>query len=59
MNGILHREKTVRERILKNISICELHYFRYHFIKVMYKVITSLFLQKSLEADRNLEIQPK
>ena len=34
----------LRERILKNISICEIHYTKYQFIKIMYKIITSLFL---------------
>ena len=58
MNGILHREKTLRERILKNISVCEIHYSKYQLTKSMYKIITFLFLQKSLEADRNSGIQP-
>ena len=46
MNGIPHRGKTLRERILKNISVCEMHYSKYQLIKSMYKIITSLFLQK-------------
>ena len=35
MNGILHRRKTLRERILKNISVCEINYFKYQLIKSM------------------------
>ena len=58
MNGILHRRKTLTEEILKNISACEIHYSKYQLIKSMYKIITSLFLQKSLEADDNSGIQP-
>ena len=26
MNGILNGGKTLRERVLKNISVCEIHY---------------------------------
>ena len=57
MDGILHRGKTLRERILKNISVREIHYFKHQLIKGMYKIITSLLLQKSLRADRNSGIQ--
>ena len=42
----------------KEISpVYELHYSIYQFIKSINKIITSLFLQKSLEAYRNSEIQ--
>ena len=44
MNDILHRGKTLRERILKCIFVCEIHYSKYQLIKSMYKMITSLFL---------------
>ena len=43
MNGILHGGKTLREKILKNISVCEIHYSKYQLIKSMYKIITSFF----------------
>ena len=36
----------------KNISVCEIHYSKYQLIKSMYKIITSLFLQKSPEASQ-------
>ena len=42
MNGILHGGKTLREKILKNISVCEIHYSKYQLIKSMYKIITSV-----------------
>ena len=59
MNGILNGGKTLRERILKNISVCEIHYSKYYLMKSMYKIITSLLLQKSLEAaDHNSGIHP-
>ena len=58
MNGILKRGKTLRERIL-NIYVYEIHYSKNQLIKSMHKIITSLFLQKSLEAYRNSGIQPK
>ena len=35
VNGILQRGKTLRERILKNISVCEIHYSTYQLIKSM------------------------
>ena len=50
MNGILNGGKTLRERILKNIFVCEIYYSKYQFMKNAYKIITFLFLQKSLEA---------
>ena len=53
MNGILNRGKILRERTLKNISVCEIHYSKYQLIKTLYKIITSLFQQKSLEAYHN------
>ena len=43
----------------KNTSVCETHYSKYQLIKIMYKTITSLFLQKPLEADCNSGIHPK
>ena len=58
MNGILHRAKTQKERILKNILVCEIHYSKYLLMKSKYKIITFLFLQKSLEAHRNSGIHP-
>ena len=57
MNGFLHSGKTLRERILKNMFVCEIHYSKYQLVKSMYEIITCLFLQKSLEADRNSETQ--
>ena len=45
MNGILNRGKTLRERILKNISVCEIHYSKYQLIKSMYKIITSVSVE--------------
>ena len=32
----------------KNVFVCEIHYSKYQLIKSMYKIIASLFLQKSL-----------
>ena len=52
MKGILNGGKTLRGRILK-ISPSKIHYFKYQLIKNMNKIITSLFLHKSLEAYRN------
>ena len=42
MNGNLHRENTTKERILKNISFCEIYYSKYQLIKSMYKITTSV-----------------
>ena len=42
MNGTLHGGKTLREKILKNISVCEMH-SKNQLIKSMYKIITSVF----------------
>ena len=42
MNGVLQGGMTLRERILKNISVCEIHYSKYQLIKSMYKIITSV-----------------
>ena len=52
MKGILNGGKTLGGRILK-ISPSKIHYFKYQLIKNMNKIITSLFLHKSLEAYRN------
>ena len=49
MNATLNGGKTLKERILKNIFVCEIHNPEYQLIKSMYKIITSLFLQKSLK----------
>ena len=54
MNGILNGRKTLKERILKNIFVCEIHNPEYQLIKSMYKIITSLFLQKLLKVLRRL-----
>ena len=51
------RRKDTQERILKNISVYEI-YSKYQLKKSMYNTITSLFLQKSLEAYRNSGIHP-
>ena len=45
-------ERYLRVKILKNISVCEIRYSKYQLIKSMYRTITSLFLQKSLEASQ-------
>ena len=50
--------KTLRERILKNISVCERHYSKDQSLKSMHKIITSLLLQKSLKVYCNSGIQP-
>ena len=42
MNGVLQGGTTLRERILKNISVCEIHYSKRQLIKSMYKIITSV-----------------
>ena len=42
----------------KNISDYKILYSKYSLIKSMYKIITSLFLQKSLEAYPNSRIKP-
>ena len=59
VNGILNGEYTLRERILKNISVCEIHYSKHQLMKNIYKIITSLFLSKSLEAYHKSGIQSK
>ena len=59
MNGILTEGKTLKEKILKNIFVCEMHYSEYQLKRVMYKIITSLLLQKLLKAYRNSGRQPK
>ena len=53
MNEILNGRKKLRERILKNIPVCEIHCSKHQLMKSMYKIIKSLFLQKSLEVYRN------
>ena len=57
MNGILNRGKILRERIPKIFPVYEIHYSKYQLIKSMYKIITSLFLQKSLKGYRSSGIQ--
>ena len=52
MNEILNGRKTLSERILKNIPVCEIHCSKHQLMKSMYKIM-SLFLQKSLEVYRN------
>ena len=47
MNGIPNGGKTLSERIAEKY-LREIHYSKYQLIKSMYKIITSLFLQKSL-----------
>ena len=43
-------DKALRERIMKkNIFVCEKHYSEDQLIRCMYKIISSLFLQKSLK----------
>ena len=56
MSGFLNGGKTLRESILKNISVCQYIFLKITY-KSMYKIITPLFLQKSLEAYRNSGIQ--
>ena len=50
------RRKDTKGENPKNIAVCKMHYSKYQLIKVMYKIITSLFLQKSLEAYCNAGI---
>ena len=52
------QRKDTKGKNPKYISVCEIHYSKYQLTKNMYKIITFLFLQKSLEADRNSGIQP-
>ena len=48
-------DKALRERIMKkNIFVCEKHYSEDQLIRYMYKIISSLFLQKSLKISFNL-----
>ena len=51
------RKDTMGENPNK-ISVCEIHCSKYQFIKSMYKIITSWFPQKPLEAYRKSQIQP-
>ena len=53
MIGIPTGVKKRRERIMKNISACERQYSEDQPIKSMHKIITSLFLQISLNGFRN------
>ena len=53
------RKDNEGENPKKNIFVCEIYYSKYQLIKSMFKIINSLFLQKSLEAYRNSGIQPK
>ena len=47
-------DKALRERIMKkNIFVCEKHYSEDQLIRCMYKIISFLFLQKSLEVSCN------
>ena len=41
-----------------NTFVCEIRYSKYQLTKSMYKIITSMFLQKSLGAHRNSGIHP-
>ena len=50
MNGVLKRKKDIKGEDPKKYLHLRIHYSRYQFIKSMYKLITSVFLQKSLEA---------
>ena len=47
------RRKGTKGENPKNISVCKIHYSKYQLIKSIYKIITSLSLQRSLEAYRN------
>ena len=60
MKEIIIGGKTLRERILKTIfsTVKYIILAKYQLIKSMYKIITSLFLQKPLEAYPNSGIQP-
>ena len=47
-------DKALRERIMKkNIFVCEKHYSEDQLIRCMYKIISFLFLQKSLKVSCN------
>ena len=47
-------DKALRERILKkNIFVCERHYSEDQHMRCMYKIISSLFQQKSLKVSCN------
>ena len=56
MNAILNGGKTLRESP-KKIFVRKIHYSKYQLIKSIHKIITSLFPQKLLEANRNSGIQ--
>ena len=58
VNGILNGGKILSERVLKNVCLRNT-LFKYKLIKSMYEIITSLFVQKSLEAYHNSGTQPK
>ena len=45
------RENTEEENY-KNYLVCERHYPEYQFIKSLHKIITSLFVQKSLKVSQ-------
>ena len=46
------------ENLKNNIFVWEIHFSKYQLIKNMYKIITSLVLQKSLKTNCNSGIQP-
>ena len=47
-------DKALTERIVKkNIFVCERHYSEDQLVRRMYKIISSLFQQKSLKVSRN------
>lgn len=52
MNGILTGGKTLKKKIIKITFVCERHYPEYQFIKSLHKIITSLFVQKSLKVSQ-------
>ena len=46
-------DEAMRDRIKKNIFVCERHYSEAQLIRYMYKIISSMFLQKSLKVSCN------
>ena len=51
-------DETLQERNIKKIFACESHFSEDQLLKLMYKIITSLFLQKLPQRSRNSERQP-
>ena len=47
------QRKDTKEENPKNIPIYKIQYSKYQLVKSIYKIIISLFLQKSLEVYRN------